>query len=747
MSALIQNFSKLLNEQLNPQQYQAVTAERGALLVLAGAGSGKTRVITARIANLMLNHGINGSQIIALTFTNKAAREMKERVNNFIGGGVPMPFIGTFHSFCLKLLKEHGTALGLGQFTLLDSDDQYKLISQILTKHGLQKQFTPRNAQHSISLIKNRWGALSANPGIEPLLFSLYQTYESEKKISRLLDFDDLLGYTVDYLKNKPQFAQELRSRLKHILVDEYQDTNVIQHELLRLLAKDNETTTATSVCVVGDEDQSIYSWRGATVENIAQFCIDFPGAQRIKIEQNYRSVQGILSVANNVISNNTSRYPKQLWSARTGDNRILKLTCATDYQEGEVVAQLAQAFGSSRSLSEIAVLYRTHAQSRALEEILLRNQIPYVIVGGIQFYERREIKDLLAYLKLITNQRDRISLGRILNVPRRKLGPAVEDAIALEWQSDIFASATQIIDRLLTTGSITGQKKTALADFAELINSYNAEDNPYTVLQSIIERTGYLTYLKEEFDKDEADTKIQNVHELLRAVDYFTQQGIETVAALLDEVGLMQDLLHDNDGKNSRVQLMTFHAAKGLEFHTVVITGLEEGVLPSSRAFFEQAEMEEERRLMYVGITRACDYLIMTHARHRYTFGQMSYQEPSRFFEEMPPAPFIEQDISFWRPMQINDYLRQFITNKIQQPVQRIVTAIKAPVAPSSSALPPQPVQSKSGWKQQDIVHHEVFGQGTVQIIDEKSDGTTYLTIRFRSGIKKISSQFVQRA
>lgn len=737
-----EQFNNFLLNELNSEQRAAVQTINGALLVHAGAGSGKTRVITARIINLLINHSVSPEAIVALTFTNKAAREMKERIKKFMPHAHHLPFIGTFHSYCLRLLKEHGSLIGLDQFSLIDADDQIKIIQEIIQKNNLSKQISAKQVQQAISLIKNKWGIINANPGIESLTFSTYQAYETQKKLSKCLDFDDLLAYAVMLLKTKKDFTAQYQEKVQHVLVDEYQDTNVIQHELLKSMTSNDGKQVAASVCVVGDEDQSIYSWRGATVENITYFNQDYPGTRHIKIEQNYRSVQDILSVANDVISNNNNRHPKRLWSTKEASQRVHILNCATEYQEGEVVVQLATI--KPTKLSDIAVLYRTHSQSRALEEVLLRNSIPYTIVGGIQFYERREIKDLLAYLKLINNPFDRISFTRVLNTPRRKLGPAVEEECFNYWTHEPSLPFTEIIKNIIRDEKITGQKKNNLEEFVKIFDGLKTSDNPYVLLQTIITKTNYQAYLREEFDKEEADSKIENVYELMRAVDYFVQQGVDSLSAFLDEIGLMQELMHKTDDKEiQKLQLMTLHAAKGLEFHTVVLTGLEEGIMPSSRSAYEPNALEEERRLAYVGITRAREFLFITHARHRYTYGQMSYQEASRFLNEMPQHLVHKEDLSYYKSFQIKDLLHK-IYSGTHHNNRSVLTFGKIATKENIPALTKTKNADSGAWQIGQSVHHEVFGNGSIQHIEKKSDGKTHLTIRFRTSIKKLDSTFI---
>lgn len=439
-------------------------------MVVAGAGSGKTRVITARITHLITNHGINPSAIVALTFTNKAAQEMKERIQHFLGHETKeLPFIGTFHSYCLLLIKKNQHLLDSPFFSVMDEDDRTKLISSILKRNNLQKQITPKSLGYQISHIKNHI--------IDPdtpafyrdnrMIVDVYHTYEKEKKLSKCFDFDDLLLeglrlFEKNNTHNKyinTSFKQEFHETVKHILVDEYQDTNIVQHTLLKQMTKDGDKIVADSICVVGDEDQSIYSWRGATVANIMNFKKDFPNTTVITIEQNYRSVQPILSIANQVITHNMERNPKKLWSKKTGNNRVRALSCLSEYQEAQAIAQLLKIIMQQKKQTSVAILYRTHFQSRAIEETLIKQNIPYKIIGGINFYERKEIKDILAYLRLVVNPFDRTSLFRIINTPTRGLGPAVEELIHGHWKDQPFLSFKNILTNLIEQKNIVGKK------------------------------------------------------------------------------------------------------------------------------------------------------------------------------------------------------------------------------------------------------------------------------------------------
>lgn len=627
-------FNAFCNEQLNPAQKQAVFHSSGPLLIIAGAGSGKTRVITARIAHLILENICQPHELVALTFTNKAAHEMRERVANFIGSTHQLPFIGTFHAYCLQLLKKNSHVTGVPQFSILDADDQSKLVHSLITRNQLQKRITTKNALQQISKIKNNpLPDGSALAPLDPIIRSLYAAYEQEKKLSHCYDFDDLLHVSLQLLKKNTEFRKQFQKNIRHVLVDEYQDTNTTQHELLKLMTLDNKEFCIDSLCVVGDEDQSIYSWRGATIANIIHFKKDFPRTQTITIDQNYRSAQPILDMANKLIVHNKNRSVKNLWSDKKGIDRVRAVTCLSGYQEAEVVCSLLKTIQGTKHLESIAILYRAHYQSRALEEALVKNAIPYKIFGGVQFYERAEVKDMLAYLRLVINPFDRISLLRVINTPTRGLGTKFEEDLLELWNKEPFAPFTQACTQLLAEQPTA--KKESLKAFLDVFTSLTPQTTPTQALEHIVTQSGYIAYLKKEHEPEVAQAKIENIRELAQAVAHAQVQGKRTIDAFLDDVMLMQDTTHEQE-HGIRVPLMTMHAAKGLEFDTVIITGLEEGVIPSSRALYESEHIEEERRLLYVGITRARERLLLLNARYRHIYGQMESQVPSRFVKEL---------------------------------------------------------------------------------------------------------------
>ena len=756
------SFNDYLQNNLNPAQQQAVLHESGSLLVVAGAGSGKTRVITARISHLILNKNVPASSIVALTFTNKAATEMKERIASFLENQTNLPFVGTFHAYCVQLLKKHQEHLTNPFFSILDSDDQQKIIHGILQRNGLQKQFTAKNCAYQISQMKNHT-IDPAHPATEylgnPILTDIFNAYEAEKKASKCFDFDDLLLETLRLFKKNSVIQNIFQGKVRHILVDEYQDTNIVQHELLKAMALNNHHLAIDSVCAVGDEDQSIYSWRGATVTNMANFKTVFPHTDTITIEQNYRSAQQILTIANHTIQNNSRRTPKLLWSDKKGSNRIQKLVCLTEYQEARAIAQLLLIAKKTYGLHNVAILYRTHTQSRALEEALLKESIPYRIIGGIQFYERKEIKDLLAYLKIIANPFDRTSFFRIINVPLRGLGDKFEANFYEQWTAEPFSTWQNVIQQYIINNSLGKTKTEALKQFLTILHGINPTDTTSSGLERIIVRTAYITYIKSNDEAQEAQARLDNIKELLEAVQHFESQGITTITAFLDEIALMQEKMNKQNRDSHAVSLMTMHAAKGLEFDLVILPGIEEGILPTTRSLVSNDAIEEERRLFYVGITRAKEHLLITTAKHRYSYGQMIDQLPSRFLREIPQDLLPEQDCSYWSLTQVHQLFADWLNSKEKKQSEVYIPSFtkKAPLeqyssknisasSPTKTITKNETLKISTSWKKNQPVKHQKYGVGTVQEIEEKTSGEIHLTVLFRAGTKKIVSQFLQR-
>lgn len=733
------DFESFLRNQLNEPQQQAATHERGPILVIAGAGSGKTRIITARIAHLLLNTHALPSSIVALTFTNKAAQEMRHRIGSFLGPDTELPFVGTFHAYCLRLLKINAHILGLAHFTILDSDDQLAMLKKLLERAG-NKRLSARQAHYHIGLHKNTpaHSELAENS----MLNDIYNAYEAEKRISNCLDFDDLLIKALD-LFAQPAFAIRFRQQVRHVLVDEYQDTNHVQHELLKAMALDHKDFAIDSLCAVGDEDQSIYSWRGATVDNILSFATTFPDTTCVTVEQNYRSVQPILTVANTLIANNTNRNPKQLWSQRTGNNRIALCLCRSEHQEADLIAHTVKTRARMVDPTTIAVLYRTHAQSRTIEEALLKRSIPYRIVGGTQFYDRKEVKDILAYARLIANPYDRIAFNRAINCPPRRLGDAFIEQFMALWQAQPLLTYRDVAHKLLEEKTLATAQATSLRGFLHVLEQAPTDHLPHYIFEYLIKTLEYAAYLNDEYEPQEAESRLQNVQELINAAQFFQEQGVTTLEQLLQEIALLQDAIHQEKGV-SCIQLMTLHAAKGLEFDTVIIAGLEEGLLPSTKSLDNESNIEEERRLLYVGMTRAQNYLLLTRTEFRTVYGNTLYQTASRFVAEMPTSLLSMQECTAWREMQAQWFAQQWFTGTPARPTIQIFSSQPTKSAAPKPSLSPHAVNKKESWKVYQPITHPTFGVGIIQAVETKENGKTYLTAQFKSGIKKIDSSFL---
>jgi DNA helicase II / ATP-dependent DNA helicase PcrA len=624
-----------LLEGLNPVQAEAVTHIDGPLLIVAGAGSGKTRVLTHRIAHLIRDEGVSPFEILAITFTNKAADEMKHRVGALVGPVAEKMWVSTFHSACVRILRRDADKLGYPkQFTIYDQADANRLTGYVIRDLGLDpKRFPPRSVHATISAAKNDHVSVdgyASRAGViyERKIADIYREYQARLQRAGAMDFDDLLGNTVTLFQNHPDVLESYRRRFKHVMVDEYQDTNTVQNEMVLLLTREHR-----NVCVVGDGDQSIYRFRGADMRNILEFENAFPDVTIVVLEQNYRSTQTILDAANAVIGNNLSRKPKELWTDRGDGNPIVRYHGDDEVDEAQwVTREIAKLHdGGDMRWSDIAVFYRTNAQSRVVEENLTRMGVPYKVIGGTRFYDRREVKDALAYLKAVVNPQDEVSVKRILNTPKRGIGDSSIGKL------DAFASArgTSFTDALRRAdeAGVTGTAVKGIARYLELVDGVGdlaVDDKPAPLLQALLDRSGYLIELQEE-RTIEAEGRLENLAELVGSAE-----EAETIDEFLEQVSLVSDA-DEIDGDDSQVVLMTVHAAKGLEFPAVFIMGLEEGVFPHLRSIGEPDEMEEERRLAYVAITRAQERLYLTHAWSRTLYGGTQYNPPSRFLDEIP--------------------------------------------------------------------------------------------------------------
>ncbi|MDX2596916.1 MULTISPECIES: DNA helicase PcrA [Streptomyces] len=649
---------------LNENQRAAVVHAGSPLLIVAGAGSGKTRVLTHRIAHLLAERHVHPGQILAITFTNKAAGEMKERVEQLVGPRANAMWVMTFHSACVRILRRESKRLGFtSSFSIYDAADSKRLMALVCRDLDLDpKRFPPKSFSAKVSNLKNELideedFAAQATDGFEKTLAQAYALYQSRLREANALDFDDLIMTTVNLLRAFPDVAEHYRRRFRHVLVDEYQDTNHAQYALVRELVGTAEHPVdvppseadlpPAELCVVGDADQSIYAFRGATIRNILQFEEDYPDATTILLEQNYRSTQTILSAANAVIERNESRRPKNLWTNAGQGARITGYVADTEHDEAQFVAdeidRLTDA-GEAKA-GDVAVFYRTNAQSRVFEEVFIRVGLPYKVVGGVRFYERKEVRDVLAYLRVLANPEDSVPLRRILNVPKRGIGERAEAMVdALAQREKI--SFPQALKRVDEAYGMAARSTNAVKRFNVLMEDLRtiveSGAGPATVLEAILERTGYLAELQASTDPQD-ETRIENLQELAAVALEFEQERGEgetgTLADFLEQVALVadSDQIPDEEDGAGVITLMTLHTAKGLEFPVVFLTGMEDGVFPHMRALGQTKELEEERRLAYVGITRARERLYLTRSAMRSAWGQPSYNPPSRFLEEIP--------------------------------------------------------------------------------------------------------------
>ena len=760
---------KLLNG-LNPQQQLAVKTTDGPLLLMAGAGSGKTRVLTHRIGYLMVEKRVNPYNILAITFTNKAAREMRERIQGILGGAADDIWISTFHSMCVRILRRDIDRLGYNRnFTILDSGDQQSVIKNILKEKNIDpKKHDPRAILGAISSAKNELiepeeFAKTAGDYYANVVADVYKEYQKQLRKNQALDFDDLIMKTIVLFQQVPEILEYYQRKFQYIHVDEYQDTNRAQYMLVKFLA-----ARFKNLCVVGDSDQSIYRWRGADITNILSFEKDYPNASVILLEQNYRSTKKILLAANKVIENNLNRKAKNLWTENAEGNRIVYYRADSEQGEAQFVIGKIQELvrSGNRKLSDIAILYRTNAQSRVIEESFLKSNLEYTIVGGTKFYDRKEIKDILAYLRLISNPDDDISLRRVINVPKRAIGSTSIDKIAnFALMHDI--SMYQALDSVELIG-LSPKATKATAGFRDLIRNYTNMQEFLSVtelVEEILEKSGYREMLKAEKSL-ESQSRLENLDEFLTVTNAFEDTSEDkSLTGFLTDLALVADIdkLDDDDQKSSEaVTLMTLHSAKGLEFPVVFLIGMEEGVFPHSRSLMEDAEMEEERRLAYVGITRAEQELFITNAQMRTLFGRTNMNPESRFIKEIPDD-LIEQVIlgenrrssrqssSFGssRSSSFGGASRGSAIGGISggQSSRGQGATLGSPARQPRSAVT-RPAASTGGdqldWKVGDKAQHGKWGTGTVVSVKGSGEGTE-LDIAFPSptGVKRLLAKF----
>lgn len=739
---LMSSKAELLNG-MNPRQKEAVLHTDGPLLLMAGAGSGKTRVLTHRIAYLIEEKEVNPWNILAITFTNKAAKEMKERVNAILASGGEDVWVSTFHSMCVRILRRDVDFIGYNRnFTIIDSSEQLTLMKRILKELNIDpKKYDPRSILGTISQAKNSLQtpqdfAKMQGSYYEEIAAKCYAAYQKELQYNQCMDFDDLIMNTIRLFEEHPDSLTYYQNKFHYIHVDEYQDTNHAQYTLVNLLAG-----RFRNLCVVGDADQSIYGWRGADMQNILDFEKDYPDAAVILLEQNYRSTKNILSAANQVIENNSNRKPKNLWTENKEGNKITYYRADNERDETRFIVDRMQeeVRSNHRNYGDFAILYRTNAQSRVMEETLLKANIPYKMVGGHKFYDRKEIKDILAYLNMLVNPQDSISFERIVNSPKRGIGPGSIEKLRSfaslhEWP---LLEAAQNVD-LANIGGKAGQQ---LGAFGEMIQEVTQMIPYLTVTEltkEVLDRSGYLEDLKIQ-NTLEAQARIENLEEFLTVTQEFDKQfeqqneedadaPEEKLTVFLNDLALVSDI--DNlEEDASQVTLMTLHAAKGLEFPVVFLIGLEEGVFPLSRALMEESELEEERRLAYVGITRAEEALYLTNAFSRTLYGRTQYNRPSRFVEE------IDQELLEIEGMRPTPKKTPVFAKKTAYSYKQPETA----VVPSKSATGGE----NNSWKPGDKVKHKKWGLGTVVRVSGTSKDLE-LDVAFPSqGVKRLLAAF----
>jgi len=713
-----------LLEGLNPQQSEAVTHSGGPLLVVAGAGSGKTRVLTRRIAYLMSRRNVAPYQILAITFTNKAAGEMKERVADLVGPIAKSMWVSTFHSACVRILRQEATRLGYSNsFSIYDSADSQRLITIVAKELNLDpKRYPARQFQSMISNAKNELLGPqdylnAASNQFEQVVADVYAVYQQRLVRANAMDFDDLILKTVEVLQRYPEAKARFRSRFSHVLVDEYQDTNHAQYILVKeLVGTELEGLPPAELCVVGDADQSIYGFRGATIRNILQFELDYPNARTVLLEQNYRSTQNILNAANAVITKNESRKEKNLWSDAGSGSPLTGYVAESEHDEANFIAdeiRSLQREGVSTP-GDTAIFYRTNAQSRVFEEVFMRNALPYKVVGGLRFYERREVKDLLAYLRVLANVEDEISLRRIINVPKRGIGDTSLDYVN-EFARNNNISFWQGLLRCSEIGSVPARAAQAINEFTSMVSALavlvEAKTKPSVIVEAALEQSGLLKELADSTDPQD-EVRVENLKELVAVSMEYEERPFEelgedeeiSLAGFLEKVSLVADAdeIPEGEDHGGVVTMMTLHTAKGLEFPTVFLTGMEDGIFPHSRTLGEKDEIEEERRLAYVGLTRARQRLYISRAEYRSTWGAPNYNPPSRFLDEIP------EEVIEWR-------------NQGRSSSPSLVTRSRVATTP-----PPRATGKKSVAMELAVgerVSHDTFGLGTVVAVAGAGD------------------------
>ena len=736
-----------LLESLNNKQREAVEYVTGPALVLAGAGSGKTRVLTYKIAYLVQAGIVKPYEILAITFTNKAAKEMKERTAKLLGTVANDVWLGTFHSICIRILKREIELLGYTRnFNIFDEDDKNKLLKEIVKNLNYDdKEIPPKSVGYEISSAKDklitpeRYMAINKGDFRKEKFANVYVEYQKSLKKNDALDFDDIINLTVKLLEEHPDRLEYYQNKFKYILVDEYQDTNKSQFTLIKLLANHGQ------ISVVGDESQSIYGWRGADITNILNFEKEFTNAKVIKLEENYRSTKNILNAANEVIKNNESRLEKNLWTNNNEGEKIEYNVARNEYDEArKVIAKILELRNKGEyNYNDFAILYRTNVQSRAFEEILMQEGIPYKLIGGLKFYGRKEIKDIIAYLKLINNQKDNISLRRIINEPKRGIGPTTLEKLT-EIAINLDCSIFEVLNKEECVSVFRCASK--LREFAEIINYLITQKDSMTLsafVSLVLEKTKYLETLKEE-KTEENQNRIENICELLGVVAEFEKEDENNnLEAFLDNIALVSDVDKIDENEDS-VTLMTLHSAKGLEYKVVFLVGMEEGLFPSSRSIGEITQLEEERRLCYVGITRAMERLYVSSASQRTIYGRTEYTLPSRFIEEIPEDLILSETVirKANNLEKENRYSSQIKSNNISN-IKAPSFGININSFLNTVSKPVNEVVNLSDYKVGVKVEHKKFGIGTIRKVEEEGNDLKVEVMFERFGMKRMMAKF----
>ncbi|NQW29880.1 MAG: UvrD-helicase domain-containing protein [Ignavibacteria bacterium] len=750
-SALTKNTVESLLEGLNEHQRKAAVTTEGPVLIIAGAGSGKTRVLTFRIAYL-LQQGIHPSSILALTFTNKAAKEMRERITHLVGDTVYGVMAGTFHSVFARILRQYADLIGYNRsFSIYDTDDQLSAVKAIMVQLGISQQVLPANGVRGrISSAKNAmisWQQYSngANSVIEKQTAQIFQEYEARLKRSNAMDFDDLLLNMIRLLQQQPDVLDQLQERFRYIMVDEYQDTNKAQYKAVELLARKYR-----NLCVVGDDAQSIYRWRGADIQNILDFERDYPKATTVRLEQNYRSTKTILAAADSVIKNNSGRLKKELWTDNAEGEKILVLGCRDDREEAETIMKVVRTAMRESNLqaSDVAVLYRTNAQSQLIEDAMRRANVAYHIVSGVSFYKRKEIKDTLAYLRVLVNPSDTESILRIINEPSRGIGNTTMQRL----QDYAVETNTTLFETLKIAENVVGIQKrsaTSVQNFVELITRNQVDidtEPPALVAQRFMAQTGLADMYRLQ-NTDESQDRWNNIDRLLSHIqEQYEFDETLTLSQYIEQISLLSDADDEATGGN-RVSMMTMHAAKGLEYPMVVIAGMEQGLFPLAKAEQDIDEREEERRLFYVGITRAKQHLVLTYAERRFRFGEMNFSRPSMFIGEIDPACVVGNHSN--RTPHSEAHAVQNVwergSPKRQSEFSQMPegeTYSQLPSAPRYNAPIPKSIRpankdSVNGYTVGQQVNHPMFGIGTIMALSG-SEQSAKATVMFNNGQRK---------